>query len=107
LTYYNRLLSAGFDDNVRTLIYTGRPLRVRRTPYVTDWEENRQQEIKELTSKGIIPYNHELETHPEKFVAGRTWLMGKVSAVIHVSLSSFRFDELGATEVDDAIGRVG
>lgn len=31
------LLSAGFDDTVTTLIYTGRPLRVRRTPYVDDW----------------------------------------------------------------------
>lgn len=31
------LLSAGFEDAVTTLIYTGRPLRVRRTPYVDDW----------------------------------------------------------------------
>ena len=31
------LLSAGFGDAVRTVIFTGRPLRVRRTPYVEDW----------------------------------------------------------------------
>ena len=31
------LLSAGYEDAVTTLIYTGRPLRVRRTPYVDDW----------------------------------------------------------------------
>ena len=31
------VLSAGYDDAVLTLIYTGRPLRVRRTPYVEDW----------------------------------------------------------------------
>lgn len=31
------ILSAGYEDAVRTLIYTGRPLRVRRTPYVDDW----------------------------------------------------------------------
>ena len=31
------LLSAGYDDAIRTVIYTGRPLRVRRTPYVEDW----------------------------------------------------------------------
>ena len=31
------ILSCGYEDAVRTLIYTGRPLRVRRTPYVEDW----------------------------------------------------------------------
>lgn len=76
------LLSAGYEDAVTTLIYTGRPLRVRRTPYVDDWNNNRQAEIKELTSKGILPHEHELEKHPEKSLAGRTFLIGRVSALI-------------------------
>ncbi|KAF9466157.1 2-nitropropane dioxygenase [Collybia nuda] len=76
------ILSAGFDDAVTTLIFTGRPLRVRKTPYVADWETNRQTEIKELTSKGVIPHYAELEKHPEKSLEGRPWLMGKVSALI-------------------------
>ncbi|KAH8172940.1 nitronate monooxygenase domain-containing protein [Sarocladium implicatum] len=53
--------TAGHDDNVRTLIFTGRPLRVRNTPYIRDWEENRQQEIKDLTAKGTIPYEADLD----------------------------------------------
>ena len=77
------LLSAGHGDVVRTIIYTGRPLRVRRTPYVEDWEKNRQTEIKELTSKGIIPNQHELEKHPEKSVQAVTFLLGNVAAVIN------------------------
>jgi len=77
-----QVLSAGFEDAITTVIYTGRPLRVRKTPYVQDWEENRQAEIKELTSKGIIPHIHELERHPEKSLEGRPWLMGRVSALI-------------------------
>ncbi|KAH9074713.1 2-nitropropane dioxygenase [Lactarius deliciosus] len=76
------LLSAGHSDVVRTLIYTGRPLRVRRTPYVDDWEKNRQAEIKELTSKGIIPNQHELEKHPEKSIQAVSFLLGNVAAVI-------------------------
>lgn len=76
------ILSAGFDDAVTTIIFTGRPLRVRKTPYIQDWETNRQAEIKELTSKGIIPVNHELEKHPEKFMESKPWLMGRVSALI-------------------------
>ncbi|KAG8746671.1 hypothetical protein FRC10_003975 [Ceratobasidium sp. 414] len=77
------IVSAGHEDIARTIIYTGRPLRVRKTPYVTDWEENRQQEIKELTSKGIIPNEHEMEKHPEKSLQARTFLMGSVSAVVN------------------------
>jgi len=76
------IISAGYEDAIRTLIYTGRPLRVRRTPYVEDWENNRQAEIKELTSKGIVPAEHEVQQHPEKSLKARTWLIGKVAAVI-------------------------
>ena len=64
------LLSAGHGD-VRTLIYTGRPLRVRRT--FGHWEKNRQTEIMELTSKGIIPNQHELEKHPDHVPFGRSY----------------------------------
>jgi NAD(P)H-dependent flavin oxidoreductase YrpB (nitropropane dioxygenase family) len=47
--------TAGHDDNIRTIIFTGRPLRVRANEYIKNWEDNRQAEIKELTSKGTIP----------------------------------------------------
>jgi NAD(P)H-dependent flavin oxidoreductase YrpB (nitropropane dioxygenase family) len=47
--------TSGFDDNVRTIIFTGRPLRVRANEYINNWENNRQAEIKELTGKGVIP----------------------------------------------------
>ncbi|KAF8997906.1 hypothetical protein BDQ17DRAFT_1362815 [Cyathus striatus] len=77
------VVSAGFEDAITTLIYTGRPLRVRKTPYIEDWELNRQAEIKELTAKGVLPHEHELSQHPEKSVQGRPWLMGRVSALIH------------------------
>lgn len=53
--------TAGFDDNVRTIIFTGRPLRVRNNEYINNWETNRQQEIKELTDKGTIPVEHDFE----------------------------------------------
>lgn len=53
--------TAGFDDTIRTLIFTGRPLRVRTNPYIENWENERRDEIKELTSKGILPYESDLE----------------------------------------------
>ncbi|KAF8194458.1 2-nitropropane dioxygenase [Mycena galopus ATCC 62051] len=77
------ILSAGYEDAITTLIFTGRPLRVRKSAYIEDWNTNRQAEIKELTGKGLLPHEVELEKHPEKSVEGRQWLMGRVSALIH------------------------
>ncbi|KAJ7491985.1 2-nitropropane dioxygenase [Mycena latifolia] len=77
------IVSAGFEDAVTTLIFTGRPLRVRRTDYIDNWNNNRQAEIKELTSKGILPHEAELEKHPEISLETRPWLMGRVSSLIN------------------------
>lgn len=44
---------------------------------------NRQEEIKKLTEKGIIPASHDLEQHPEKSIEARAWLIGRVAALIH------------------------
>ncbi|KAH6612013.1 oxidoreductase-like protein [Boeremia exigua] len=79
--------TAGFDDNIRTIIFTGRPLRVRKNPYIENWEDNRAAEIKELTSKGILPVEYDLEKlgddlDDETMDNARPFLMGKVAAVV-------------------------
>jgi len=85
--------TASFDDTVRTIIFTGRPLRVRKNSYIRDWEVNRQAEIKELVSKGIIPVEHDLEKlgddlDDEMFDNSRPFLMGKVAAVVNEKKSA-------------------
>lgn len=80
--------TAGFDDNVRTIIFTGRPLRVRRNNYIDNWENERAQEIKELTGKGVIPVEHDFETKGDDMTDddmdnARPFLMGKVAAVVN------------------------
>lgn len=76
------IVSADHGDADTTLIYTGRPLRVRQTDYVKSWR-NRQDEIVKLTQQGKIPHDEELNSHPEKSLEGRSWLMGDVSALIN------------------------
>ncbi|KAH9966433.1 2-nitropropane dioxygenase [Russula dissimulans] len=76
------VVSAGYDDMVKTLVYSGRPLHVRKTEYVRDWEENRRQEMSELVAAGRIPHWVEMNKHPEKSLEGRMWLMGQVAASI-------------------------
>ncbi|KAH0404235.1 NPD-domain-containing protein, partial [Aureobasidium melanogenum] len=80
--------TSGFDDNVRTIIFTGRPLRVRKNPYIEKWENERQAEIKKLTSEGIIPVEHDLDTlgddlDDDTMDNARPFLMGKAAAVVN------------------------
>ncbi|KAK4937980.1 hypothetical protein LTR10_021469 [Elasticomyces elasticus] len=97
--------TAGFDDNVRTIIFTGRPLRVRNNAYISNWEENRQAEIKTLTSKGVIPVEHDFEEKgddltDEDMENARPFLMGKAAAVVNEKKSARDIvDEL----VNDAV----
>lgn len=56
--------------------------------YIRNWEENRAQEIKELTSKGTIPVEHDFETlgddlDDETMDNARPFLMGKAAAVVN------------------------
>lgn len=39
----------------------GRPLRVRKTPYIMDWEENRKEEMMSLAGRGILPAEYDAE----------------------------------------------
>jgi NAD(P)H-dependent flavin oxidoreductase YrpB (nitropropane dioxygenase family) len=55
------VIQADFDSAVKSLVWSGRPLRAMSNPYIADWEQNRQAEIKELTDKGIVPLEHELD----------------------------------------------
>lgn len=85
-----RVLKAGFNDTVRTTIYTGRPMRVYNSRYVQNWEKNRKDEITELTNKGVLPHEHEMdsdgyedpdvEEDPES--DDTPYLMGETSAVV-------------------------
>ncbi|KAH6996320.1 2-nitropropane dioxygenase [Ilyonectria sp. MPI-CAGE-AT-0026] len=89
--------TAGHDDNIRTIIFTGRPMRVRNNEYINNWEVNRQAEMKELTSKGTIPYEADLDKIMEESSDSddddaldkfRPFLMGKCAAVVNEQKSA-------------------
>lgn len=82
------IINAGYHDTIRTIIYTGRPMRVLKNPYIMEWE-SRPQDIKALTSKGVIPAMHDLETKsklpdadPKQLIAAQPLLMGQVAGAI-------------------------
>jgi len=101
--------TSGFDDNVRTIIFTGRPLRVRKNPYIEKWENERQAEIKKLTSEGVIPVEHDLESlgddlDDDTMDNARPFLMGKAAAVVNERKSA---KEIVDEMVGDAVSCIG
>ncbi len=54
------VVSADFTDTGRTLVISGRPLRVRYNQYIKDWHQ-KQDEIKRLTEAGVVPIAKDLE----------------------------------------------
>ena len=66
---------------------------MRNNAYIQNWEENRAQEIKELTSKGVIPVEHDFETlgdelDDDTMDNARPFLMGKAAAVVNEKKSA-------------------
>mmetsp|Transcript_3363 Transcript_3363/g.6282 ORF Transcript_3363/g.6282 Transcript_3363/m.6282 type:complete len:357 (-) Transcript_3363:75-1145(-) len=86
----NGVVSAGFHDTIRTLIYTGRPLRIKKSNYVMHWEQQRAEEIKALCNKGKLPYEQDLdelkkmgrELTFEEQIDAMPLLMGQVAGCI-------------------------
>lgn len=72
------VVSADFTDTLRTLVVSGRPLRVRMNEYLQKWEDQ-PEKIKELTDKGIVPLAHDMDNNVD---IDPPFLMGQVSAVI-------------------------
>ncbi|RVX68558.1 hypothetical protein B0A52_07982 [Exophiala mesophila] len=72
------VVSADFNDTTRTLVVSGRPLRMKLNDYVRNWEAQ-PAKIKELTDRGIVPMQYDLEQENE---VDMPFLMGQVAAII-------------------------
>jgi NAD(P)H-dependent flavin oxidoreductase YrpB (nitropropane dioxygenase family) len=72
------VVSADFEDTGRTLVVSGRPLRVRYNDYIKDWHA-REDEIKQLTEQGIVPLAKDMDDGKDIDIP---FLMGQVAGVI-------------------------
>lgn len=72
------VVGAQYGETKRTLVITGRPLRMLPNAYVKEWEK-RPDEIARLTAKGIVPIEHDFNGETE---VDMPFLMGDVSASI-------------------------
>ncbi|KAM3537565.1 hypothetical protein ARSEF1564_009510 [Beauveria bassiana] len=73
------IVDCDFEGTQRTLVLTGRPLRMRPNGYINDWHSRRADEIQRLCSEGVVPMDRDRQ-------AGRPVeipvLMGEVAGLI-------------------------
>eukprot|EP00659_Diplonema_papillatum_P002665 gene2665-4145_t len=55
-----KVVESSPGEQVRTLLYTGRPCRMYAHEYLKDWETNRKGEMEELLAKGVIPFQSDM-----------------------------------------------
>lgn len=72
------VMGAGWEDTVKTLVVTGRPLRVKRNEYIAAWE-TKEEKIKELMEQGLVPMEKDMDDGED---VDFPFLMGQVAAVI-------------------------
>lgn len=72
------VVSCGWQDTERTLVLSGRPLRMRTNEYIKSWHA-KPEKITELTEKGVVPLEHDLEEGNE---IDPPHLMGQVAGAI-------------------------
>ncbi|KAI9024523.1 2-nitropropane dioxygenase, partial [Hyaloraphidium curvatum] len=109
--HQQHIIKATHHDTIRTLIYSGRPLRVFKTPYVANWEENRQEEIKRLTSAGVLPHENHVkqieasgrEVTGQEMVEQSAMLMGQVAGNIDDVLSAETIINNMVTQAQDIL----
>ncbi|KAI9814906.1 MAG: hypothetical protein M1832_005634 [Thelocarpon impressellum] len=73
------VVSATWHDTARTLVVSGRPLRVRLNDYVRSWEA-RPADVARLTAAGIVPLSKDLDDGRD---VDLPFLMGQVAAVVN------------------------
>jgi NAD(P)H-dependent flavin oxidoreductase YrpB (nitropropane dioxygenase family) len=72
------VVGCGFDGTERTLVLSGRPLRMKTNEYIRKWHAQ-PEKVRELCDKGVVPIEWDLEQGNEVDVPH---LMGQVAGAI-------------------------
>ena len=72
------VVGAQYGETKRTLVVSGRPLRMLPNDYIKEWEK-KPEEIARLTAQGIVPIEHDFNNDKDFDIP---FLMGDVSGII-------------------------
>ncbi|KAL8921624.1 MAG: hypothetical protein Q9172_003913 [Xanthocarpia lactea] len=79
LLHKKAVIESKWEETVRTLAVSGRPLRVRKNEWVEKWEKQ-PEKVRKLTEAGVIPMERDMEDGED---VDFPFLMGQVAAVVH------------------------
>ena len=102
------VVGATSESTHRSLIYTGRPMRILKNKYSVNWEMARRDELDKLLAAGTLPMSHDQNelkegrmpegfSTPEDMLEARPLLMGQAAGAIKEK------DMLPAVEIVDAM----
>lgn len=60
----DKVIAASSSDTIRTLVVSGRPLRLIPNEYVKMWEKQ-PDKIREMCDQGVVPLQHDLRTNSQ------------------------------------------
>jgi NAD(P)H-dependent flavin oxidoreductase YrpB (nitropropane dioxygenase family) len=87
------VVNATSESTHRSLVYTGRPMRILKNRYSVNWEEKRRDEMESLLAAGTLPMYHDQNalkegkmpegfSTPEDMMEARPLLMGQAAGAI-------------------------
>ena len=91
------VVSCGFDQTQRTLVLSGRPLRMKTNEYISRWHAQ-PDKIKELCDQGVVPIEWDLDQGND---IDMPHLMGQVAGSIKKIQPA---GEIVAEMVEEAVG---
>ena len=103
------VVDAAVEDTVRTIIYTGRPMRILKNEYAMNWEENRADEIKDLAERAA---RLDSDAYGVRLGRGRHVLLFKVATEnrgrvgLYARLTDASGKPLDVTVLDPATGQL-
>jgi len=88
------------SDTIRTLVMSGRPLRLIPNTWVKSWEAE-PQKIKEFIDKGIVPLEHELKHMGEDDDEKRIGCLTAINSLAGQAVGGIHAVEPAAKIIDD------
>jgi NAD(P)H-dependent flavin oxidoreductase YrpB (nitropropane dioxygenase family) len=93
------VVKSGSLDTIRTLVLSGRPLRMIPNDWVKEWEAQ-PQKVAEYCEKGIVPMEHDMKTRTEDGEV-RKGIFGAINSLAGQAVGGIHSVEPAAKIVDD------
>eukprot|EP00931_Biecheleriopsis_adriatica_P090735 TRINITY_DN64669_c0_g1_i1.p1 TRINITY_DN64669_c0_g1~~TRINITY_DN64669_c0_g1_i1.p1 ORF type:complete len:354 (+),score=75.36 TRINITY_DN64669_c0_g1_i1:32-1093(+) len=98
----DKVIAAGSLDTIRTLVVSGRPLRLIPNSWVKSWEKDPAR-IKEFCDKGIVPLEHEMKSGGGEDDETRKGVFDAINSLAGQAVGGIKTVEPAKKIVDDMI----